>query len=398
VLLIAASGLTKYFGVALIPLLIAYTFARTRRAGSWLAYFLVPIAIFGGYQLWTKSLYGRGLLWDAAQFATGQRATSGQPFVSANALMCLSFIGGCMLTLLIFVPLLASWKPIAACLGISAVLGSAIALGWISLGVSLQADQVARHLRAHWILVAIQLTICLAAGLLVFIFAGSDMSKRRNADSLLLMLWICGTFLFAGFLNWTINARSVLPVIPAVAILLARRFEAVSATKVKAAAVALLISGVISFWIAQADTAWADSARTAARVIHAKTANDTAPVWFQGHWGFQYYMQLDGAHPVDYTANLLRAGDLVVIPQNNAETYKLKKQFMASAELLDIPLHQQVATMRWELGAGFYSATWGPLPFAVGDVPTEQYYLFRVSAIPANENPWEDPFAAAGQK
>ena len=158
-------------------------------------------------------------------------------------------------------------------------------------------------------------------------------------------------------------------------------------------AMALLISGALSLWVTQADSAWADSSRQAARIVHQKMLNDPATVWFQGHWGFQYYMQLYGAYPVDFASTQLHPGDLVVIPQNNAETYKLKKQFMASAALLEIPLHQKVTTMRWELGAGFYSATWGPLPFAVGDVPPEQYYMFRVAPIPAGVSPWEDPFA-----
>src|SRR5438552_3528906 len=162
---VAACALTKYFGVALIPLLLAYSLVRTRKLGKWILCLLIPIAVLIAYQLWTQALYGRGLLWDAAQFATGQRATSGQPFVFANALMSVSFIGGCMLSALVLAPLVWSWRQILLVGVVAGIAGVAIALGWLPLGVSLQAEQVAKSLAQHWILISIQLTICIGAGL-----------------------------------------------------------------------------------------------------------------------------------------------------------------------------------------------------------------------------------------
>jgi hypothetical protein len=388
-LLIAACGLTKYFGVSLIPLLLAYTLIKRRRVGAWVLHFLIPVAIFVAYQYWTKALYGHGLLLNAAEFATGQRASSGQPFIFANALMSISFVGGCAFIMVMFAPLVWRGKHIVVGALLAAVAGVAIALGWLRLGISPQAEQVAAALHQHWMLVALQLTLCLGAGIAVFALSASDtLRKKFDADSVLLLLWILGTFIFAGFLNWTINARSVLPVIPAAAILLARRLE--NNFRLKPAAIALAISAFFALWITQADAAWADSSRLAAQIIHEKTKNETGTIWFQGHWGFQYYMQKLGAHPVDFANSKLQPNDLVIVPQNNAETYKLKKQFMASAELLELPAHNFATTMRWEIGAGFYSASWGPLPFAFGDIPPEQYYIFRVTAVPAGVSPWED--------
>jgi hypothetical protein len=326
----------------------------------------VSVAIFVAYEYWTKALYGQGLLLNAAEFATGQRATSGQPFVLANALMCVSFIGRCALVVLIFSPLLWSGKHIIVGTAPAALAGVAIALGWWRLGTSLQAQQVAAALSKHWLLVGVELMFCIGAGLSVFGLAISDTWRRKfDPGSLLLLLWISGTFVFAGFLNWTINARSVLPIVPAAAILLARRIN--ENFKLKHVIFAFAVSAIFALWITQADTDWADSSRLAAQIIHDKEKTETGTLWFQGHWGFQYYMQQLGAHPVDFARTRLQPGDLVVIPQNNAETYKLKKQFMASAELLELPMHQFASTMRWKIGAGFYSATC--------------------------TSPWEDPFA-----
>jgi 4-amino-4-deoxy-L-arabinose transferase-like glycosyltransferase len=61
-LLITACALTKYFGVVLVPLLACYTLVRQRRFGTWVWYLLIPTVFLIGYQLWTRKLYGWGLL------------------------------------------------------------------------------------------------------------------------------------------------------------------------------------------------------------------------------------------------------------------------------------------------------------------------------------------------
>ena len=61
-LLIAACALTKYFGLSLIPLLLVYSLVRKRRLGSWAGFLLIPLFVMGGYEVWTRALYGRGLL------------------------------------------------------------------------------------------------------------------------------------------------------------------------------------------------------------------------------------------------------------------------------------------------------------------------------------------------
>jgi hypothetical protein len=43
------------------------------------------------------------------------------------------------------------------------------------------------------------------------------MWHQKSADALLLLLWIVGTFCFATFFNWSITARTFLPMGPAVA-------------------------------------------------------------------------------------------------------------------------------------------------------------------------------------
>jgi hypothetical protein len=179
----------------------------------------------------------------------------------------------------------------------------------------------------------------------------------------------------------------VLPLIPAVGILLARRIEAkleVSPGLQKRLALSLALLGAISLWVTKADSDWANSARQAAQAIHQQHQNEHAGMWFEGHWGFQYYMQQYGARPMDFSKPSTSAGDLLVVPQGNALGYTMPSaQYVASAELLQLKLNQPLATMDWRRGAGFYSSFYGFLPFVFATPATEQYYILRLA------KPWD---------
>ncbi len=91
-LLITLCALTKYFGIALIPLLAAYSLARERRLGSWAWYLLLPILALTGYQRWTKAVYGLRMISEAAHMSAGVRQAR-QSSALAKALVDLSFVG-----------------------------------------------------------------------------------------------------------------------------------------------------------------------------------------------------------------------------------------------------------------------------------------------------------------
>jgi 4-amino-4-deoxy-L-arabinose transferase-like glycosyltransferase len=103
--LVALCSLTKYFGVSLLPLLLTYSLAdrgaKKRRA----LLLLLPVLLLCAYQWSTSALYGRGLLLDAADYATGRGKTSA---VSAGLFTGLSFTGGCLLSSAFYAPLL--WR------------------------------------------------------------------------------------------------------------------------------------------------------------------------------------------------------------------------------------------------------------------------------------------------
>jgi hypothetical protein len=129
---------------------------------------------------------------------------------------------------------------------------------------------------------------------------------------------------------------------------------------------------------ARADFHLANSAKAATEQIAAKYRDPDARIWFQGHWGFQHYMQELGAQPVDYANSVLQTGDILVVPANNSNTSRPKD----SADLLETMTFAPcpwLTTMRNAVGAGFYAADWGPLPFAIGKVPPESYQVYRIT-------------------
>ncbi len=377
--LIAACALTKYFGASLILLLAAYSLFKQRRLGAWAWDLLIPVAGLAGYQLWTKALYGRGLLWDAAEYARSpQHVDQASRWISG--LVGVSYLGGCALPILLFSPFLWNRRQLIAGALAGALAGLAVGRHWL--------HPLIHDPTQHWVWVGVQFAFCVAGGIFVLGLAIADYRKCSDANSMLLALWVFGTFFFAAFLNWTVNARSLLPLIPAAAILLARRLDLAEdasrlrstrwSTKMSAGRLVapLALSAMISLSIAWGDMAFANSGRTMASFIHQQSQNQTRTVLFEGHWGFQYYMQLFGARPVQYDKFAFQSGDLVVTPQNTTSTFPIPPQFVAAQEILQIDPHTHAATMA--LGAGFYSSVWGPLPFSFGRVPSEPYLFVRL--------------------
>jgi hypothetical protein len=110
-----------------------------------------------------------------------------------------------------------------------------------------------------------------------------------------------------------------------------------------------------------------------------------------GHWGFQYYMESFGATAVVINDPPRRPADYIAVDENSLLLLEIWPQFIASRDLIQIPMPLGITTAQGTLGAGFYSSDLGPLPFAIGPVPPERYDLIRLGtykpqldAIPAN--------------
>jgi len=374
--LMSACCMTKYYGLSLIPLLGIYSFLKFRRPGMWLVFLMIPVLCAGLYQWITMTLYGRGMLAGAADYAFLRRTHLDTLSIS-TVLTALGFTGGCVSSVLFFAPLMWKRRFLVLWIGLFLILLCCLPmLKMIGRYPLYEGDGF------RWAY-ALQFSMFAVAGLSLIFASIRDLNRARDADSLLLFLWILGTLVFAGFINWTINARSILPMVPAAGILIARAIERAydpaGGFRGLRSALPLALAAVLSVAVTWTDYTFANTARDAARQIHEEFGDKTGNLWFMGHWGFQHYMEEAGAKALDRKRSKLSSGDLVIVPDNNSYPFKIPEARVQWIRDLSFTPCRWMATMRMRpVGAGYYSSGWGSLPFVFGAVPDEQYHVFCV--------------------
>lgn len=367
--LIGACSLAKYFGLALIPLLLVYSLLRKERSGRLLAYLLMPVVLIAFYEWVMWSSYGHCLVQDAFGYAS-ERHSYAVGVILFKVLAGLSFAGGCCAIVIISIPIL--WRPKGWPFALI-VLPLLLLSAWVLSG-SLPANTgIFNHFG-----ITLWWTLLILGGLVILGLPIFDWKRRKSPDAVLLLLWIWGTFAFCIF-NWSINGRSVLPMVPAVAILLLRQIESNATTKNHRVSWALGAAALLSLVVSFSDYHLANSARRAVAEIKTKFGNDSATtIWFQGHWGFQYYAQEKGWRPLDFKHLETQTGDLLVFPVNNTNLKPIPKDLIDTVWSVEIPGWPLIATMSNALGAGFYMDIYGPFPFSFGVVPPEKYFIIKL--------------------
>lgn len=398
-ILIGLGALTKYFAASAVPLLLVFTILQGPRGYRHLGYLLIPIGMLVTYEFITYRLYGLGLLADAFSFAQEHRETQ-RAALHIKVLNTIVFIGGCLLPVLCFLPwmmntvwlrrVLASGGTVVAACFLLPSIAPEWAETWHPLKTTFPLNFEHPGFGLYRVGVAIQpgglemaqWGLWFAAGLLILLLPLVDLIQRRDNKSLLLFLWVLGTTFFVAVVNHHVNARVVLPMIPAVAFLVMRRIaiegrEPGGATPLLRAW-PLLPALAISLVLAVADYRLAATARQAATEIMAREHSGT--VWFSGHSGFHYYMQANGAFPIDMQRSLADLGDIFVQPSNNWYPVTIGPQLAGDHEILTYGTIPFVTTSHFQRYAGFYSDYTGPTPFMFGPVPAEEYMLVDIAA------------------
>ena len=377
----AAAALTKYFAISLIPMLGVYAILYRRKPVWQLAWLLIPVAILTGYQFATWKMYGAGITVRCGVFCVGDCGdgrTGDAPAdetVGSKLLVALSFAGGSFLPVLFFARRLLPTKGLAAAVNVGLVIGV-----WARYFCSPKMLIELHEAVPFTALSAAQFGLFTVCGALIMWLAIRDFARNQTADACLLVLWVLGTVGFTGFVNWTCNVRSLLPMAPAFGILVVRRME--ERPKEEPAGFgrrwALAPALAAAAMVAWADLCLADSARIAASRLAESLKPEPGPHWFQGHWGFQYYMRARGGREFDTQNPQVRPGEVMVIPYANTDVVFYSRDFMDSVRELELPACRWLATMQGQVGAGFYSGFWGPMPFVFGPTSLEKYEIVRL--------------------
>ncbi len=362
-LLVALAVLVKYVGLSLFGLLGLYGWLHQRRPGAWLFYLLAALVPMVAFELYTHHLYGHGLIGGAIDYSDKNKILNhSQIFVG------ILFLGGCILSPVFYAPRL--WQPrILWIIGLILIVGVPL-LSLVSVGD--------RH-SSMWFF--IHLAVFLIAGCQVLALAILDLHWRRDAVGWLLFCWVLGIFVFAVFLNWTVNSRSLLPMLPAVGILVARRLETQSAkpTVDWRWIMPPMLAGVVAVTVLAQDAAWANSIRATSRRLMEEYGNTLSggTVWFQGGWGFQYYMQQQGARKIQSDKLEVNTGDFIVVSTHGYFNILYGPGIRQIANW-QIPVSRWGTTVNLQRNAGFYSSRRGSFPYFFGWAK-DIYLIYRVS-------------------
>lgn len=377
-LLIALSALTKYFGISMVPLLLVYTVMQKRGFDARLFFLTIPIFVMLGYQWLTLTLYDTSLLSNAVSYALERGIADSSSKIITKTMVGLSFCGGCLAVILFYSHML--WSRFF-------LIGGAVLLTFLT-AVFVIMDSFSGNLVIDVSLdpkiVIIQFFLFVLIGSQIIFLAAADVYKNKDSKSVFLFLWVLGTFFFSSHVNWTINARTILPMIPAVGILVARRlndrYELSGPENIRRVLWPLIPGAFIALAVSWGDASLANCQRSIAQNIHSHLKDYQYNVWFQGHWGFQYYMQLYNLKSLDYRNSLIGIGDIIIIPKTNTGQLKLPLDQFTFVKKLECDPLKWAGTMSKKNSAGFYSDTKGKLflPFVFGDIEAEEYYVFIV--------------------
>lgn len=359
--------LTKYSGVFLLPLLVLAGILRTRKWAWCGTGLLIPVVVIIGYEWMTAKFYGKGLLFGAEQYAHVNRFGFPGGW-TAKGVIGLAFVGGSLLPAFFFAPWL--WRCRTWLVGSVVILGGALGIFWICGDPGLIHPWMNPGIWKSWGF-RLQVALFLLAGIHLLLLAITEFWQRRDVLSIILVAWIVGIFLFAGVFNWTINARSFLPMAPAVAILTVRRLERLSGGFGPGHwfFIPIFPGLLISLCLVLADYRTANLTKSVVEQISAKYQSPNYQLWFNGHGGFQYYMEAQGARAVDAKHSTLQPQDVVAVLWASGGYVLLPPGSVAPLAVMAPQSHSGMTlsgTSRYGL-AGFYDADWGPVPFTIGE-------------------------------
>ncbi len=385
----AAAFFAKYPCIFVVPLLSAYALARLRAVGAraigpW-CWFVVVVAIgVAVHEAWTAALYGAPKFLGASLYA-GAYGAEVSPSFRAGAALAMLGAGACGAGVLAVIAFAARGKSRARAGIVAAVVlamvGSAAATGRLAGSSVLDATNA---IDASFLA---QLVVALGLGIAIFIAALAELRTLRSthagsapdarADALLLALWVLGFFAFAAFVNWTVNARSLLLAVPAVAVVIARALDS-AAIAMRPPFAVIAASAAIALVVSLADQSVAVAQRDAAVEIMQRARGATSRVWFQGHWGFQRAMEELGAEPVDFVRTRVAPGEWMALPDLNTNVRDPDPAW-TPLFVVERPVFPWATTIDPTLRAGFYwSSDLYPLPFVFGrprDDRTEVYVV-----------------------
>jgi 4-amino-4-deoxy-L-arabinose transferase-like glycosyltransferase len=371
----AAAGLTKYVGLAVLPLLLAGAWWLAPRRGAAVARLLAPpLLAWGGWAAWTGAAYGSIHFLGSSDVVFDR---SLDPQELWNQLASTPVYYGCALVF----PIALWGRALARGRG-----GGELAVAGLLVGTAC----------AYWVLpqgepsrrnpIELEEAVLAAVGFAgaASVWGGCLLAARWRTDPLdrFLALWLLGLLVFSAALNWHVNAADALLAAPPVLLLLFRNAALRPGPRLASACAAFALA--LSLLLAWADAIQAGAYRRAAVLVAREIGAQPGQRWFVGQWGLQHYLEREGFRavvPPMYGRAELAEGDWIASARNVAQidvsrdlqAYRMRRSFTFEQRHW-LPLR----TTNPDASAGFYSSHYGYVPFAWSRLPFEQVQLGRV--------------------
>lgn len=366
---LAASGavVLKYTAALAIPVLVVGLVLLDPRPLRRIAAVILPVLVMIGWEAITFVQQGSSHLMEAARTSRALGLAAPEMILGSATFLFLGMGAGPVILL--------------------ARLGrreGGIALG---LGIPVGIGLVALYGRANaqfsgWGPLSLATALAAAGGIALLGLAVREGFSRRG-PGLFLAAWFLGgvaqVVLFGSF----VAARYLLPALLPAILLIVPRGRAATVLGVGLAA-------ALSLAVSYADLELARGYRDAAASLYALYGGSGRPLRYQGHWGFQYYMERHGARPLyPEDARALEPGEIVAIPLDGANVMRRLAAFKSwdgklvkPERVLYLEGRWPVTVMSMETGAGFYCNFRAPLPFSRGADVLEQIEVLRIVEAP----------------
>jgi len=357
----SAAVLIKYNSIFVIPLLALAAILLGRRPLRHFPAVLLPILALVGWETINFRDIGGSHLLSAVAIVGHERRGMGEMILAAGSFL---FLGMGSAPVLLTAALGRRDGRIALAVAIPIAIGLVARYG-TSFGLS-EAGPLA-------------LVVAMAsAGGLAWVGLAILNGLSRSREALFLQAWLLGTLVQAVAFSYFVASRFLLPVLLP-AILLPLRDHSPRATRL-----AIVISAALSLAVSSSDQDLARGYRDAAATLHARYGTLGPRLRFQGHWGFQYYLEREGHRPLDDRALVFTAEDVLATPRwalpihYHFQTGPMGGGAVAEQEKpIDVVPRLPVTVMNRDTGAGFYCMDFGPLPFSWGARKIEHIDVIR---------------------
>ena len=333
--------------------------SRPGPEAGWWRRRLVPLLVFAGlagaWSLWEIHAYGKSHFWSNLHL----RAGGAYPWRAA-LLPAVFLAGGLPFIAVGWAYLVRRSRTAAGALLLLAVAVWALFTGPLGGFTRLQGAF---------------LSVELATGLAFLISLVYLWKERSDATDHLLIGWFLVEFLFVQrFLAYPSGHHLLMLALPAA--LVSARMAGLLRWSPKTKYAGCLAMAVLTLSLAAADQEEA--------AIGPKLARDVSgfsgPRYYWGNdfSGFSYYLKAAGWKAFDPRTQA-KSGDLILVPRNlnvpgtSAVSFRLRVSFDRHPEL---PIAVSLRTLSLGDAAGWYSASWGALPWSFSSAPAETFFIY----------------------